>query len=162
MFYTTFLSIIRNFYLDVVPNFHAEDGTFDYDPGAKMKVIPLMAWLKTPVLELKPADIIASNYSVQGKGRNEVDVSRLNIREQPPGLIPAGLRICRVPAVFAEGVGEPSGPRLITDYEELRNGAELPARRLITMPLSVFCGIRYAECVKIGGHGQEHEAERRE
>ena len=138
LFYTTFLSIIRNFYLEVVPNFHAEDGTFDYDPGAKMKVIPLMAWLKTPVLELKPADIIASNYSVQGKGRNEVDGVAVKYTRAATGLDPGGSEDLQSTAVFAEGVGEPSGPRLITDYEELRNGAELPARRLITMPLPFF------------------------
>lgn len=148
VFYEVFNSIIQSFYLVAVPNFHDESGSFTYTPGSKMKIVPLMAWMKSSNYHFNLKDIISSRYSIQGKGRNEVDGIAVKYTSSPGGLDPAGREDLLSTAVYAEGAGDPSGPRLITDYEELRSAATMPSKRILTIPLPYFVSFGMANVLK--------------
>lgn len=128
--FSVYCSIIRQFFLEVVPDF-----TPGID-GLKMKVIPKIIWNKRAKANLNSSFITGSVASISGKGRNEVDGVAVKYTGTESGALnPNGTEDLHSTAVFAEYGGN-GRPRLITNYEELR-GVHSSAR-LMTLPLPYY------------------------
>lgn len=124
----TYCSIIRQFFLEIVPDFGNGSN------GKLMKVMPKFPWIKQPKATLGLSDIVASSAALAGKGRNEIDGVAVRYTRTEPSVNQKCVDLSSC-AVFAQSV-KGGSPHIIKDYKELRRVGG--CSRLLTVPIPYF------------------------